>query len=112
MMLPAKREIRSPQGAAPSSPAGGFMSLGTSFALPPSAAMFSLQLDLESLFYTLLFGSLLTVVAVMIPVQIASKLRRLNRHRTRATCRICGYRFLRPFPRGIVVCPHCGVKNK
>lgn len=74
--------------------------------------MSPLQLDLEAFFYVLIFGSLLAVVAVMIPVQIASKLRRMNRRRTHAICRICGYRFLRPEARGIVECPHCGVKNK
>lgn len=70
------------------------------------------ELDLQELFHLLVIGSLLAVVAVMIPVQIASKLRRLRRRRTRATCRICGYRFLRPEERGVVECPHCGVKNK
>lgn len=69
-------------------------------------------LDPKNYFYLLLFGSLLAVVAVIIPVQVASKLRRMRRKRTRAICRICGYRFLRPEERGTVRCPHCGVKNK
>lgn len=72
----------------------------------------SLELDLQGFFYVLLLGGLLAVVGVMIPVQINSKMRRLRRRRTRATCRICGYRFLRPEARGLVSCPHCGVKNK
>lgn len=74
--------------------------------------MSCVELDLQGFFYALLLGGLLTVVAVMIPVQISSKIRRLRRRRSRATCRICGYRFLRPEERGIVTCPHCGVKNK
>lgn len=71
-----------------------------------------LELDLQGYFYTLLLGGLLAVVAVMIPVQITSKVRRLRRRRTHAICRICGFRFLRPEERGAVNCPHCGVKNK
>lgn len=72
----------------------------------------SLELDLQGFFYVLLLGGLLAVVGVMIPVQISSKLRRLRRRRTRAICRVCGYRFLRTEVRGIVLCPHCGMKNK
>lgn len=71
-----------------------------------------IELSLEQFFMALIFGGLLAVVAVMIPVQVASKMRRVRRRRTHATCRICGYRFLRPEERGIVACPHCGVKNK
>lgn len=74
--------------------------------------MMPVEMDLQSFFLTLLFGSLLALVAVMIPVQVASKMRRLQRRRTHATCRLCGHRFLRPLERGIVCCPHCGVKNK
>lgn len=71
-----------------------------------------ITLDLEEFFYLLIFGGLISVVAVMIPVQIASKLRRIKRRRTHAICRVCGYHFLRPEQRGIVPCPHCGAKNK
>ncbi|MCH5285207.1 MAG: hypothetical protein J1E42_06360 [Akkermansiaceae bacterium] len=74
--------------------------------------MIPLELDLQGYFYSLLFGTLFAVVAVMIPVQISSKMRRLRRRRTRAVCRVCGFRFLRPEERGIVTCPHCGVRNK
>lgn len=74
--------------------------------------MNSLVLDLQGYFYALLLGGMLAVVAVMIPVQVSSKIRRVRRRRTRAICRVCGYRFLRPEERGIVLCPHCGVKNK
>lgn len=71
-----------------------------------------INLNLEQFYYLLIFGGLLAVVAVMIPVQIASKLRRMRRRRTHAVCRICGYHFLRPEPRGIVPCPHCRANNK
>lgn len=74
--------------------------------------MIPFQVDLQDFFYLLTLGGLLAVVAVMIPVQIASKMRRIRRRRTHAICRICGYRFLRPEERGIVHCPHCGVRNK
>lgn len=71
-----------------------------------------LELDLQGYFYALLLGGLLAVVIVIIPVQVNSKMRRLRRRRTRAICRICGYRYLRPEARGITTCPHCGVRNK
>lgn len=71
-----------------------------------------IELSAESFFYLLIFGGFGSVIAVMIPVQIASKLRRLHRRRTRAICRLCGYHFLRPEQRGAVSCPHCGAKNK
>ncbi len=73
---------------------------------------FPIPISLPLFFLLILFGGLGAVVCVMIPVQIASKLRRLRRKRTRATCRICGYRFLRPFERGPVRCPHCAAHNK
>lgn len=71
-----------------------------------------ITLKIYQFFYLLIFGGLLSVVAIMIPVQIASKLRRLKRRRTHSICRICGFHFLRPEPRGIVPCPHCGANNK
>lgn len=74
--------------------------------------MIHVQLDLMELFYLLVYGGLIAVVAVMIPVQIASKLRRIRRRRTHRICRVCGYRFLRPADRSLVPCPHCGVLNK
>lgn len=74
--------------------------------------MTPIYLSLQDFFLTLLIGGLLLLVSVMIPVQIASKVRRINRKRTHATCRICGFRFLRPEEKGDVYCPHCGVRNK
>lgn len=74
--------------------------------------MSTIEIDLQNFFYVLLLGGLLTVVAVMIPVQISSKLRRMRRRRTHAICRVCGYRFLRPGDRKITPCPHCGANNK
>ncbi len=74
--------------------------------------MSAVQISLDDFFQLMLIGGILAVVAVMIPVQIASKLRRLRRKRTRATCRICGYRFLRPEDKPVFPCPHCGVNNK
>lgn len=74
--------------------------------------MIPFELNLQEFFLLLVFGSLFSVVCVMIPVQIASKMRRMKRKRTHATCRVCGYRFLRIGDRSIVECPHCGVKNK
>ncbi len=74
--------------------------------------MNALQITLNDFFQLLLFGGVFTVVLVMIPVQIASKIRRLRRKRTRAVCRICGYRFLRPENQSVFPCPHCGANNK
>lgn len=71
-----------------------------------------IELGMQEFFLLMLLGGLLAVVAVMIPVQIASKMRRVRRRRTHAICRVCGYRFLRRAERGIVSCPHCGVNNK
>lgn len=71
-----------------------------------------ISLQLGEFFYLLIFGGLISVVAVMIPVQIASKLRRIKRRRTHSICRVCGYHFLRPEQRGIVACPHCKARNK
>ena len=74
--------------------------------------MSPMPISLNDYFMFLLFGGFPTVEVVMIPVQINSKLSRLRRKRTRATCRICGYRFLRPENKSIFPCPHCGVNNK
>lgn len=71
-----------------------------------------ITLELGDFFILLTMGGLLSVVAVMIPVQIASKLRRIKRRRTHSICRVCGYHFLRPEQRGIVSCPHCKARNK
>lgn len=60
----------------------------------------------EALVYT---GSIL-LLCVILPVQLAAKIRRIRRSRTRLTCRICGYRFIRTNPEA--TCPHCGARNK
>lgn len=73
---------------------------------------FQVEITLQQLFLLIIFGGMAAVVCVMIPVQIASKLRRLRRKRTHSICRICGYRFLRPFDRGAARCPHCSALNK
>ncbi len=49
------------------------------------------------------------LLCVYIPVQLAAKWRRIRSERTRLTCRICGYRFLRTDAAGH--CPHCGARN-
>ena len=74
--------------------------------------MNAFSLSLNEYVYYLLGGGLFAVVAVMIPVQIASKIRRLRRKRTRVVCRICGFRFLRPGSQSVFLCPHCGARNK
>ncbi len=73
---------------------------------------FPVEITLQQLFLLIIFGGMATVVGVMIPVQIVSKMRRLRRKRTRSICRICGYRFLRSFERGPSRCPHCSALNK
>lgn len=74
--------------------------------------MIPVHLDLMDFFYLLIYGGLCAVVVVMIPVQIASKLRRIRRRRTHRICRVCGHRFLRPADNSLMACPHCGVMNK
>lgn len=71
-----------------------------------------ITLTFQEFFHLLIFGGLISIVAVMIPVQIASKLRRIHRRRTHGICRICGFHFLRPDRRHIHPCPHCGANNK
>lgn len=70
------------------------------------------ELTLNQFFMLLIFGGMLAVLCVMIPVQIASKIRRMKRKKYLSTCRICGYRFIRPASKEPVVCPHCGVLNR
>ena len=50
------------------------------------------------------------LMLVVVPVQLAAKVRRMRLARVRITCRICGYRFLRTDPEA--TCPHCEAKNK
>ncbi len=73
--------------------------------------MSSIILSLDDFFTLLLMGGVLFVVAVIIPVQISSKLRRRRRKRSRITCRICGFRFLLRDPHAPIRCPHCGTRN-
>jgi Zn finger protein HypA/HybF involved in hydrogenase expression len=49
-------------------------------------------------------------MCVVVPVQLAAKLRRIRLERVRITCRICGYRFLRTDPEA--TCPHCEARNR
>ena len=72
---------------------------------PPLAA-----LPLHEFFEVLVYAGLILLVCVIIPVQLAAKLRRLQRKNTRIVCRICGYRFLRKEPEAI--CPHCASRNR
>ncbi len=69
-------------------------------------------LSLNDFFMLLLVGGVFSVVAVIIPVQISSKIRRTRRKRSRLTCRICGFRFLRRDFHAPACCPHCGATNK
>ena len=71
-----------------------------------------INLSLNQFFMLLIFGSMSAVLFVMIPVQITSKLRRVARKRRLSTCRICGYRFIRPQQKEPVACPHCGILNR
>ncbi len=63
----------------------------------------------EFLFAIALVG-IIMLCCVYIPVQLAAKWRRVRALRTRITCRICGYRFLRADD--VCTCPHCGAHNR
>ncbi len=63
----------------------------------------------EFLLWLALAGMIL-LLCVYIPVQLAAKWRRVRAQRTRITCRICGYRFLRADDE--CTCPHCGARNR
>ena len=67
-------------------------------------------LSMHEFFEALVYVSLFMLVCIIIPVQLAAKVRRLHRKQTRIICRICGYRFLRQDP--AATCPHCQAKNK
>lgn len=67
-------------------------------------------LSMHEFFEALVYVSLLMLVCIIIPVQLAAKFRRMRRKQTRIICRICGYRFLRRDP--AATCPHCLAKNK
>lgn len=55
-------------------------------------------------------GGMLLVLAVFLPVQLASKLRRMSSARVKLACRICGYHFRRRD--AAAICPHCGSRNR
>ncbi len=61
-------------------------------------------------FEVLVIAGCVLLLCVVLPVQLAAKLRRINLARTRIVCRICGYRFLRTDPQAI--CPHCEAHNR
>lgn len=64
----------------------------------------------QEFFAAIVMAGLFALVCVMVPVQLAAKLRRMRRARTRITCRLCGYRFLRFDPEA--TCPHCQARNR
>lgn len=68
------------------------------------------ELTTDAFFIAVPVTGMVLLLLIFIPVQIASKLRRMRKHYNRLTCRICGFRFLRRNP-GITECPHCGAKN-
>lgn len=72
--------------------------------------MIRFVLSSAEFFELLVYGGMLLLLAVCIPVQIAAKWRRVRRSRVRITCRLCGYRFLRTEQQAI--CPHCGARNR
>ena len=61
-------------------------------------------------FVYMAIAGVIAVVAVFLPVQLASKIRRVRRGRYRLRCRLCGYRFLRRDVQA--TCPHCGARNR
>ena len=67
-------------------------------------------LSLHEFFEVLVYAGLLLLICIIIPVQLAAKLRRLRRKQTRIICRICGDRFLRKDAEAI--CPHCAARNR
>ncbi len=61
-------------------------------------------------FIGIVYVGLALLLCIYFPVQIAAKWRRLRAVRTRISCRICGYRFLRQDPH--CRCPHCQARNR
>lgn len=61
-------------------------------------------------FQDVVYVGMLLLLAVFIPVKLTARIRRRLRARTRLTCRICGYRFLKSDPSAI--CPHCQARNR
>lgn len=60
-------------------------------------------------FEMIVYVGLIALIAIIIPVQIAAKYRRLRRKQTHIVCRICGYRFIKKDP--VATCPTCASKN-
>lgn len=59
---------------------------------------------------SLVYGGIVLLLLVFIPVKLVAKWRRMKRSRIRITCRLCGYRFLRTTPEAY--CPHCMARNR
>lgn len=68
-------------------------------------------LSVSEFFLFLMLAGLVLLVCIYIPVQLASKFRRMRHARTHITCRICGYRYLLDRSRSESVCPHCDSRN-
>ena len=71
----------------------------------PLAALYA-----HELFAALVICGMLALVAVIIPVQLVAKYRRMRLKQVRIVCRICGHRFLRKDD--TATCPHCESKNR
>lgn len=69
-----------------------------------------LTFSLSEFFYVFALAAFALFMCVVIPVQLAARLRRLRLARVRITCRICGFRFLRADPEA--TCPHCEARNR
>ena len=67
-------------------------------------------ISLHEFFEVLVYAGLSLLICVIIPVQLAAKIRRMRRKNSRIICRICGYRFIRKEPEAM--CPHCGSRNR
>ena len=64
----------------------------------------------HTFFEVVVWAGFILLLLVCIPIQFASKLRRMRRRSTTRVCRICGYRFLRKDPE--CTCPVCASKNR
>ena len=64
----------------------------------------------HSFFEVVVWGGVVMLLLVCIPLQVASKIRRMRRRRAARVCRICGYRFLRKDDQ--CTCPVCAARNR
>ena len=64
----------------------------------------------HSFFEVVVWGGVALLLLVCIPLQVASKIRRMRRRRAARVCRICGYRFLRKDAE--CTCPVCAARNR